>query len=100
MVRTKHYKLIRNLAFQLDDPATRQYHSTWQGVLKSGRSIYGKRPLKDCIHHQEYELYDLDHDPYEIVNLSNSDKYASVFNELKQKLDSFQRATLDPWAKE
>lgn len=97
MVRNKHYKLIRNIAWQLEDPAAREYHSTWQGVIKSGMKVYGKRKIEDCIHHPEFELYDLKQDPYEINNLANSPEYEFVFKDLLHKLDSFQQVTNDPW---
>lgn len=44
----------------------------------------------------EYELYDLQKDPYEWNNLAGKKKYRKVFKELSTALSSWQEQTLDP----
>lgn len=43
-----------------------------------------------------HELYDLEHDPYEMTNLINDPAYASVLAELRDRLLRWQQETNDP----
>ncbi|MBU2904072.1 sulfatase [Arenibacter algicola] len=97
MIRTDKYKLIRNITFQLDDPAARQYHSTWLGAIKDGGIMYGKRKMEDIVYHNEYELYDLINEPDEINNIYENPNYKQIFDSLVIKLNRFQESTRDPW---
>lgn len=98
MVRTTKFKLIRNTAYQLDDPAARQYHQTWLGVVDKKGTHYGLRSLNDLIYHPEYELFNVEADPNELDNLYKKPGYEAVFAQLVKKLDAFQKRTIDPWA--
>ena len=99
VVRTRRYKLFWNIAHKLDYPFASDLwaSATWQGVLKRGDKVYGKRSIEDYIHRPKFELYDLENDPYEINNLADDPKHAQVLEELKEKLKAFQRQTKDPW---
>ncbi len=98
-VRNRRYKLIWNIAHKLDYPfASDLYDSaTWQAVLRRGDKMYGKRSIDAYIHRPKFELYDLPTDPHEIKNLADEPQYASVLEELKDKLRAFQERTKDPW---
>ncbi len=99
-VRTRRFKLIRNLAHELEFPfaADLKKSSAWQSVIRRGEQHYGKRTIEALLHRPEWELYDLDNDPYEVNNLAGDSRYRSDFDVLKKKLDDFRRRTDDPWA--
>jgi N-sulfoglucosamine sulfohydrolase len=99
MIRTDRYKLVLNLAHQLPYPfASDLYASaTWQATLKSERSHYGKRRVNDYIFRPRYELYDLEKDPDEVINVAGDPSYQSVFTDLSERLKDYQKRTRDPW---
>lgn len=45
----------------------------------------------------EFELYDLQEDPYEWNNLSDKDEYSAIMQELKEELNRWQIETGDPF---
>jgi len=91
--------LGRRLAHQLPYPfASDLYASaTWQAALKNGDSLYGKRRVGDYVHRPRYELYDLQKDPDELVNLATNPAHKAVFDDLAAKLKDYQKRTRDPW---
>lgn len=99
MIRTDRYKLVLNLAHQLPYPfASDLYASpTWQATLKSERTHYGQRRVNDYIFRPRYELYDLQTDPHEVVNVAADPNYQTVFTELSGRLKEYQKKTRDPW---
>jgi N-sulfoglucosamine sulfohydrolase len=99
MIRTDRYKLVLNLAHQLPYPfASDLYASaTWQATLKAERTHYGKRRVNDYVFRPRYELYDLEKDPDEVVNIAADANYQAVFADLAGRLKEYQRKTRDPW---
>ena len=99
VIRTRRYKLILNLAHELPYPfASDLYGSlTWQGVLKRGDKIYGRRTVDAYVHRPRYELYDLQADPDELVNLADRPEHQQTLAELGGKLRNWQEKTKDPW---
>lgn len=99
VVRGRRYKLIWNIAYRLEYPFASDLFSsaTWQGVLASGSDTYAKRKIDAYLHRPKFELYDLESDPHEVVNLADSPEHAEVLAELKGKLKAFQKRTKDPW---
>lgn len=99
VIRTRRYKLILNLAHQLDYPfASDLYASkTWQGVLRRQDKMFGNRTVDAYIHRSREELYDLENDPHELKNLAGDLKYAEVLSDLRGRLKEFQQDTKDPW---
>jgi N-sulfoglucosamine sulfohydrolase len=99
VVRGRKYKLIWNIAYELEYPSAADLwdSSTWQAVLRRGDKHYGKRAIEAYLHRPEYELYDLENDPYEVKNLTDNPQYENILNELKEKLKAFQKRTKDPW---
>jgi N-sulfoglucosamine sulfohydrolase len=99
VVRERRLKLICNIAHKLDYPfASDLFESrTWQGVLKSGSRIYGKRRIDAYINRPRFELYDLESDPHEVVNLIENPAYAVDLARLITKLMKFQIRTNDRW---
>jgi N-sulfoglucosamine sulfohydrolase len=99
-VRTRQYKLIWNLAHPLPFPfASDLFRSpTWQEAHAKGpNALWGKRKISTYVNRPRFELYDLDKDPDELVNLAADIHYAPILSQLKVKLKDFQKRTADPW---
>ena len=98
-IRTRKFQYILNLAHPLPYPfASDLFGSpTWQGVLARGDSQYGRRSVEAYVHRPRDELYDLEADPDEVVNLAGRPEYAKVLAELQEKVRAWQKATGDPW---
>jgi N-sulfoglucosamine sulfohydrolase len=99
VVRGRKYKLIWNIAYGLEYPFASDLFAsaTWQSVLASGSGVYAKRKIDAYLHRPKFELYDLESDPHEVVNLADSADHAEVLAELQEKLKAFQKRTKDPW---
>ncbi|MCA9174936.1 MAG: sulfatase [Planctomycetales bacterium] len=100
VIRTRKYKLIWNIAHGLPYPFASDLWDapTWQEIYKQGPdAYYGKRTVHNYIHRAKFELYDLEADPDEVVNLAEEKLHAAVLEELKLKLKEFQKQTKDPW---
>ncbi len=100
VVRKDNYKLIFNIAHGLEYPNASDLWSsaTWQGQLDAKSDFFGKRKIAAYLHRDRFELYNLEDDPDEIVNLANDPKYVEILKELQEKLRIFQEETDDPWA--
>ena len=100
VARTRRHKLIWNIAHGLPYPfASDLYRSaTWTEALAKGpESIYGKRKIATLVNRPQFELYDLESDPDETVNLAADPRHATILAGLKDKLKDFQKRTKDPW---
>ena len=99
VVRERRFKLIWNIAHGLEYPfASDLWESaTWQGNLRRGNKRYGKRTIEAYLHRPKFELYDLENDPHEVINLADDPKHRNKLEEMKAKLKAFQKRTKDPW---
>jgi N-sulfoglucosamine sulfohydrolase len=99
VVRTKRYKFIWNIAWKLDYSfaADLWASASWQGVLRDGRERFGARTVEAYVHRPRFELYDLEQDPDEVVNLAGRPEYAAMVEDLCEQIRQFQRDTQDPW---
>jgi N-sulfoglucosamine sulfohydrolase len=99
VVRERRFKLIWNIAHGLDYPFASDLwaSATWQGNLNRGRELYGKRTVDAYLHRAKFELYDLENDPHEVVNLADDPAHQDKLEAMKGKLKAFQRRTKDPW---
>lgn len=98
-LRTRRYKLIWNIAWRLEYPLpidTLQ-RATWTETLRLKAKLMGKRSVQKFLFRDEIELYDLQDDPYEVVNLAGDSKFRAVRAELSQKLMAELKRTGDPW---
>ena len=43
-----------------------------------------------------YQLYDLENDPYEFRNLADEPEYSEIFDDLKQRLNTWRVSSDDP----
>ncbi len=99
-VRDRSYKLIWNIAYGLPYPFASDLWEapTWQDVYVQGpEALFGPRTVKDYIHRPEFELYDINKDPFESHNLATDPNYAEVLTQYKARLQDLQRQTSDPW---
>lgn len=99
VIRGERYKLIYNIAHQLNYPFASDLwkSATWQYISQNGIQNYGQRTVQEFLHHAQFELYDLEKDPNETVNLVNSPQYKEVLQSMVAKLQKFQEKTNDPW---
>jgi N-sulfoglucosamine sulfohydrolase len=100
VIRTERYKLIVNLAHQLPFPFAQDLFAsaTWQANLTRGPdALFGKRKIQDFIQRPRLELYDLETDPDEVVNLAPKPEHAPLLQDLTNRLTAWQKATQDPW---
>ena len=95
----KKYKLIWNIAWQLDYPFASDLwaSSTWQSVYRNNIKMYGNKTVEQYLKHAEFELFDLEKDPGEVNNLADKEEYKEILKHMKHKLKKFQSETRDPW---
>ena len=84
----KRYKLIMNLASQLNYPAAKDLWDspTWQSALKSEGQMFGKRSIAAYTKRPRFELYDLKNDPDEVINLAQNPEYQDELKKLQGEL--------------
>jgi N-sulfoglucosamine sulfohydrolase len=99
VLRTNQFKFIWNIAWKLDYSFASDLWSSasWQGVLRDGLDRFGARTVDAYLHRSRFELYDLESDPDEVVNLADRPEYAELVDGFCEKLKTFQRDTRDPW---
>ena len=99
-IRNERYKLIENLQPGEVDPGYdftvkrffgQQVLAALPNAPKAVQAAYAlmKRPPK-------YQLYDLQADPYEFVNLAEDPAHGAALKELSTELTRWRRATRDP----
>lgn len=100
VIRTERYKCVLNLAHPLPFPfASDLFGSpTWQGVLKRNDTEYGNRSVAAYVNRPRIELYDLEADPHELVNLAERSEHAELLADLTSRIRAWQEKTRDPWA--
>jgi N-sulfoglucosamine sulfohydrolase len=59
--------------------------------------MYAGRSIDDYTNRAEFELYDLENDPYETRNLAKNPAYGRELQLMKEKIYAFQERTNDPW---
>lgn len=100
VVRDGRYKLIWNIAYPLPFPFASDLwaSATWQAQWEQGKDApYGQRTVGQYVQRPQFELYDLEKDPYESKNLASDPEYQAVLYEMQKKLKDFQQQTDDPW---
>ena len=99
MTRTRTHKYLLNLAHQLPFPhaGDRWGSDTWQGILRRGDKMMGKRSVDSFLNRSREELYDSRADPDELHNLASDPKQADVLADLRKRCHDWQARTNDPW---
>jgi N-sulfoglucosamine sulfohydrolase len=98
-LRERRYKLIWNVNYQLPFPLPSEVavRSPWAETIRRGDKLIGKRTVQDFLWHAPVELYDLEMDPDEGVNLADDPKHAGLRREMSEKLLRGLRETGDLW---
>ena len=98
VVRTHRWKFIFNIAWKLDFPTASDLHmsATWQSTVREASGL-GDRDVEDYLHRPRFELYDLEADPNELVNVADDPANAEQVAEFVTLVQNFQLATNDPW---
>ena len=100
VVHGRRFKLIWNIAHPLPFPFASDLWAapTWQAQYALGMDApYGAQTVGGYIQRPEFELFDLENDPFEGRNLADDPQYASTLEKLKKQLQAFQKTTNDPW---
>jgi N-sulfoglucosamine sulfohydrolase len=97
MVRTREYKLIWNLNYQLNWPIAGDINGSPSQKAVNRLASMGKRSLDTYIKRPEFELYDMKNDPQELKNLAADQEHAKVRQELSETLLTMMKETKDPW---
>ena len=100
VVRDRKWKLIWNIAHPLPYPFASDLWAaaTWQAQYKQGPTTpYGVRTVYDYIHRPQFELYDIEKDPWEARNVATDPANGKVLAQMKERLKQFQQRTNDPW---
>lgn len=108
-LRTKRFKYHRNVCWKLDFPfAMDLYASLSFGAMRNrvedsgadgeaGKAMLGRRSLQSYIQRPAEELYDLDSDPDELVNLATDPAHQELLTEMRGQLETWQLETGDLW---
>lgn len=97
----KRYKLIWNIAHQLDYPFASDLWvaSSWQAQFQKGEDApYGRKTVGQYLHRPRFELFDLENDPQEAYNLAERPEFAELLKTYQGKLKTMQKTLEDPWA--
>ena len=99
VVRSKKFKFIWNIASPLTYPSASDIWGspTWQAELRKKSEMFGNRKMDAYLHRPRFELYDLENDPHELVNLSEKEEFKDIVNGFCEKLKKFQKDTADQW---
>jgi N-sulfoglucosamine sulfohydrolase len=98
-LRERRYKLIWNMNYQLPFPLASEVaeRSPWAETIRRGDKLIGKRTVQDFLWHAPVELYDLQSDPDEVVNLADDPAHADLRRAMSEKLLARLRETGDFW---
>ena len=96
-VRDERFKLIRNLMPGTVNPG---YDFTMNRFFDGLQKVIESSPVKDAYalmrQPPEFELYDLEKDPYELRNLADDPNHAPRLAELRKHLAAWRKRTKDP----
>lgn len=98
-LRERRYKLIWNLSPHSPwmDANEVVRRSPWAETMRRGEKFIGKRSIEKYLWRDPVELYDLETDPDEVINLAYDPKFADRRREMSQRLLTRLRATNDLW---
>jgi N-sulfoglucosamine sulfohydrolase len=98
-LRTPRYSYFLNLEPCLAVPVASdvQLSPSWKAIISTPGAKLGERTLESFTHRPSEELYDLNLDPNEVVNLAAHASHASVMADMRKQLKDWRAATHDPW---
>ncbi len=100
-IRSSRYKLIHNLMPERAYCQFNQYKEKSYPVLAQLNVLHMKGQLTKeqaafmASSKPDFELYDLENDPYEMNNLANNPEYAKIKNKLITELEAWRRKVND-----
>ena len=98
--RDHRFKLILNIAHQLDYPFASDLWAaaSWQAQLQKGTDApYGVRTVGEYVRRPRFELYDLQSDPNESLNLAEKPEHQSTLKKYCERMRELQKELEDPW---
>jgi N-sulfoglucosamine sulfohydrolase len=98
-LRTLRYSYFLNLEPCLAVPVASdvQLSPSWKAIISTPGAKLGERTLESFTHRPSEELYELNLDPNEVVNLAAHASHASVMADMRKQLKDWRAATHDPW---
>ncbi|KAF4124854.1 N-sulfoglucosamine sulfohydrolase [Geosmithia morbida] len=104
-VRDRRFKYHRNIAWRLDFPFASDLYASrvLEGIRRNperttdGDVKVGQRSLKNYIKRPAEELFDLEKDPDELVNLAGEAEYKDKLLSMRKDMELWQDETKDPW---
>jgi N-sulfoglucosamine sulfohydrolase len=98
-LRTPRFKYHRNVAWQLDFPFSADLYGSlsWEAMRRERPVMIGARALRDYVRRPAEELFDLEADPGEVLNLAADPAHRARLLEYRARLEAWQRETQDPW---
>lgn len=102
VIRKQRFKLIHNLNFLMPFPIDQDFYisRTFQDLLNRTRKhidTHWYMTLHDYYYRPRWQLFDLQNDPKELVNLARKTAFQDVFESLRRELHQWQNVTYDPW---
>ncbi|TWU55558.1 sulfatase family protein [Rubripirellula reticaptiva] len=99
-VRSQRFRYTRNYMTDraLYQPQYRDGYATFttlRELLGSGKLSPLQRSYYDAVNRQADELYDLQNDPHQTINLAKNPEFAEILSEHRQHLDQWEDATDD-----
>ena len=98
-IRNRRFKLIWNIDWlsEYPLPIDTLNRATWTEAVRRGDPAIGKRSMKKFLYRDQIELYDLQNDPDEIINLADHPDFQETRTELSTKLNAWMEETKDQW---
>ena len=98
-IRTRTHKYVRFLYPELEMPLPSDLFgsTTWRGVRSRRDAMMGQRKTAAVLHHAKEELYNLERDPNETTNITESPEAAGVLTRFREQVRKFRAETEDPW---
>ncbi len=97
--RNRQFKLIWNIGWRSEYPLpidTLQ-RATWTETVRRDDPTIGPRSVKKFLYRDQVELYDLQQDPDEVINLANHPAWQDTRRDLSIRLTNWLVETDDPW---
>ncbi|GFP60467.1 N-sulphoglucosamine sulphohydrolase [Trichoderma asperellum] len=91
---------LYDAAWKLDFPFSTDLYASlsWEGIRNSQFPVkVGERSLEAYIRRPPEELYDMQQDPREVVNLADCPEYKELLLGYRKELEDWQRLTQDAW---
>ncbi|KAF5230116.1 hypothetical protein FAUST_9976 [Fusarium austroamericanum] len=101
-MRNRRFKYHRNICWKLDFPFAMDLYASrsWEGMRNASgdkEPMIGPRRLRDYICRPPEELFDLENDPREIINLAGDPTFTKVLKSMRDELELWQKSTHDLW---